>query len=220
LILKNEVNTLLIICSTYIAFGQSSIGLKLSPVGFHPFGINQDPLMFENKVTSNGSLIVEPGYQFNFQKFIHLTVLSLEIRQGIHSDAAAKRAGHIGLGLRWKFFHMGKHSVSISASPIYAYRENWKKISQYVENDGYIDNGKYQYKFLVGSELVYNFYLGKRSDINLALTYNNSRNTLAVSIGYRHWINPYVNIKDRNCNSCAKRWSKGRMRKWWRKVWR
>lgn len=201
-------------------FSQSSIGINFSPIGIHPNGINQNSLIFENKLTNDGSLILEPGYQLNYQKFIHLTILSLEIRQGIHSDAAAKMAGHFGIGLRWKFFHQGKSSLSISVSPIYAYRENWKNIPQYIENDKYKDNGKYQYMFLFGSELAYNFYIGKRSDINLTLSYNNSRNTLALSIGYRHWINPYVNIKDRDCSSCGKRWSQGRFRKWWRKVWR
>jgi hypothetical protein len=214
-----------ILISSFIAisifsYSQSSIGLNFSPIGIHSGGINQDPLIFENKLTSNGSLILEPGYQLNYQKFIHLTVLSVEIRQGIHSDAAAKMAGHIGLGLRWKFFHYGKSSFSISAAPIYAFRENWKDIPQYIDNDYYKDNGKYQYKFLLGSELIYNFYLGKHSDINLALSYNNSRNTLALSIGYRHWINPYVNIKDQKCASCGKRWSQGRFRKFWRRVWR
>ncbi len=218
--IKRRVIFVLMLCSAHLLWGQSAIGLKLSPIGFHPLGIDQSPLMFENKVTRDGSAIVEPGYQISFQKFIHLTTWSLEVRQGIHSDAAAKKAGHLALGLRWKFFHMGKHSISISGAPVLAYRENWNKIPQYVANDKYIDNGKYQYRFLFGSELVYNFYLGKRSDINLALTYNNSSNTLAVSVGYRHWINPYVNIKDKECSSCGKRWSKGRFRKWWRKVWR
>ncbi len=176
--------------------------------------------MFENRLTKDGTLIMEPGYQLNYQKFIHLTILSLEVKQGIHSDAAAKMAGHFSLGLRWKFFHIGRSSISISGSGVYAYRENWNSISQYVEDYRYVDNGKYQYKFLFGSELEYNIFVGKRSDISFSLMYNNSYNSLTLGLGYRFWINPMVNLKEDKCSSCGKRWSQGKFRKWWHKVWR
>jgi len=176
--------------------------------------------MFENKLTNDASIIVEPGYQLSFEKYIYLTVLSLEIRQGIHSDAAAKMSGHVALGLRWKFFHVGRSSFSISAAPVYAYRENWKSIPQYIDNDGYIDNERFQYRFLFGSELEYNIFVGKRSDISFSLMYNNSKSSLTFGLGYRFWINPYVNLKEDKCTSCGKRWNNGRFRKWWHKVWR
>ncbi len=200
-------------------YSQSSVGLKVSGPTFHSKW-NQNPDMFENRITKDGSVIMEPGYQLNFQKFIHLTVLSIEFRQGIHSDAAAKMAGHVALGLRWKFFHFKRHSFSISAAPVYAFRENWNEIPQYIEDNIYVDNNKYQYKFLFGSELEYNIFVGKRSDISFSLMYNNSYNSLTFGVGYRFWINPFVNMKDDKCVSCASKWNKGRFRKWWSKVWR
>jgi hypothetical protein len=200
-------------------YGQSSIGLKITGPGFHSEW-DQDPAMFENKMTKDGSVIMEPGYELNFQKFIYLTNISIEVRQGIHSDAAAKMAGHFGIGLRWKFFHLKRSTISISLSPIYAYRENWNRIPQYVDDGIYVNNEEKQYKFLLGSELVYNLFIGKRSDISFALIYNNSYNTLTLGLGYRFWINPYSKISGDKCNSCGKRWEQGKFRKWWHKVWR
>jgi len=200
-------------------FGQSSIGLKITGPAFHSKW-EQDPAMFENKMTKDGSLIMEPGYELNFQKFIYLTVLSLEIRQGIHSDAAAKKANHFSLGLRWKFFHLRRSSLSFSLAGVYAYRENWNSVLQYVDDGIYINNEEKQYKFLLGSQLEYNIFVGKRSDISFTLIYNNAYQTLTFGLGYRFWINPNVNLNDKKCSSCGKRWSQGRVRKWWHKVWR
>lgn len=211
--------TFIVLLSTLSLYSQSSIGLKISGPTLHS-SWNQDPEMFENRLTKDGSVIMEPGYQLNFQKFIYLTSLSIEVRQGIHSDAAAKMAGHFALGLRWKFFHYKRSSFSISAAPVYSYRENWNNIQQYKDDNLFVDNGKYQYKFLLGSELTYNLYIGKRSDLSFSLMYNNSHNAVAFGVGYRYWINSKVNFKDDNCNSCGKRWNKGKFRKWWRKVWR
>ena len=201
------------------SYSQSSIGIKLTSLSLHSKW-NQDPAMFENKITKDGSVIMEPGYEINFQKFFYLTTLSLEIRQGIHSDAAAKMAGHFAIGIRWKFFHYKRHALSISLAPVYSYRENWNSIPQYVDDGIFVDNDSKQYKFLVGSELEYNIFVGKRSDISFTLMYNNSHNTLTFGVGYRFWINSFVNMKDDKCSSCGKRWNKGRFRKWWSKVWR
>lgn len=216
------VKQLILYCLTLLSFSlysQSAIGLKIMTVGIHPNPWEQDYAIFENSIINDGSLIMEPGYQLNFQKFVHLTILSIEIKQGIYSDAAAKMAGHFSFGLRWKFFHFGKSSFSISAAPVFAFRENWNKIPQYIDNDHYKDNGRYQLKLLFGSELEYNVYVGKRSDISFSLMYNNSFNTIALGLGYRFWINPYVAMNKGDCSSCGKRWNKGRMRKLWKRFW-
>ncbi len=214
---KTILYTILLISTT--VYSQSSIGLKITGPGFHSEW-KQNPAMFENKITKNGSVIMEPGYELNFQKFVYLTNISIEVRQGIHSDAAAKMAGHLSVGLRWKFFHLKRSSISISLAPVYAYRENWNEIHQYVDDGIYINNEEKQYKFLLGSSLEYNILVGKKSDINFAIIYNNSYQTLTVGLGYRFWINPYAKISGDKCNSCGKRWEQGKLRKWWHKIWR
>lgn len=219
---RNNIKSIIFYIALFISvnsYSQSSIGLKITGPGFHSEW-NQDPAMFENKLTKDGSVILEPGYELNFQKFVYLTNISIEIRQGIHSDAAAKMAGHISVGLRWKFFHLKRSTISISLAPVYAYRENWNKIHQYVDDDIYINNEGKQYKFLLGSVLEYNLFIGKRSDLSFALIYNNSYQTLTVGLGLRFWINPYAKISGDKCNSCGKRWEQGKFRKWWHKVWR
>ncbi len=209
---------LLIVILSLNGFSQSAISLNLNTLGFHFNANKQDVRMYENKLTSDGFCVGEPGYEIRLQKFIYLTRWSLEIRQGFHSDAAAKQAGHFALGLRWKFFHYGKHSFSTSLSGVYAFRKTWESIPYYQKNNIY-NNGKvYQSKFLLGTDLTYNYYIGKRHDISLSAIYNNSYRTIALAIGYRYWINPYVNIKQ--CNTCGKSYRKGRFKRWWRSIWR
>lgn len=220
---RNLIKNLLLYSFTFVSlslFSQSSIGFKVTGPSFHLAKWNQDPSMFENRITKDGTFIMEPGYQINFQKFIYLTTLSIEAKQGIHADAASKMAGHFSLGLRWKFFHSSRNSLSISFAPTYAFRENWNEIPKYVDHNLYTDNGKYQYKFLINSELSYNIYIGKKSDISFSLMYNNSYQALTFGLGYRYWINPYANVRDDGCKSCGKKWSKGKFKKRWRRIWR
>ncbi len=222
-----QLRRLLTYCliATYTAlYSQVAIGLKIQGLGLHPIDMKQDPAIFENSLTGTQSAIVELGYELNLQQFLYATILSLELRQGFHSDAAAKMAGHLGLGLRWKFFHKGRSSISISVAPTLTFRRTWDNIEQYVNHHHYRDyktSEWYQYKYLVSGELVYNVYVGKRSDVCVALSYNNAFQTFGFSVGYRHWINPYVKVKEKNCSSCgAKGWRKNRFRKFWRKIWK
>ncbi len=218
--LRNWLIYGLIFCATAF-YGQTAVGLKVRTAGFHLWGINQDPILFENTISGDAKAIFEPGYELNFQKFIYSTLVSIELRQGFHSDAAARLAGHVALGLRWKFFHLKRSSFSISVAPLLSFRENWNVFPQYIDNENYKIKDKYQYKYLISSELIYSLYIGKRSDLSFAISYNNSYNAFAVSLGYRHWINPFVKVRDKNCDSCGgKRWNQGRFRKFWRRVWR
>ncbi len=215
---RNWLTYSFILCAT-ILYGQTAIGLKFRTIGFHLWEMNQSSVMFENTISGDATAIFEPGYELNFQKFIHKTTLSIEVRQGFHSDAVAKLAGHLGIGLRWKFFHLKRNSFSISIAPLLTFRENWNSLPQYIDRGHYKVKEKYQYKYLIGSELIYNLYIGKRSDLSFAISYNNSYNTFAFSIGYRHWINPFVKVR-KDCSSCGKSWNQGRFRKFWRRLWR
>ncbi|MBN2668233.1 MAG: hypothetical protein JXR60_03305 [Bacteroidales bacterium] len=202
------------------SFSQSAMSLNVRTFGIHPFGIDQDPAMFENKLTEDGSWIFEPGYELNYQKFLYLTTISFELKQGLFSDAAAKLGGYFGLGFRMKFFHLNRHSFSISLSPVYSFRENWKNIIQYEEKGDYKDNGMYQYRFLLSSSLTYNVYIGKRHDLAFTLHYNDYLSTLSLSLGYRFWFNTTVKFRDKKCDTCGKQFDQGKFRRFWRKVWR
>jgi hypothetical protein len=200
-------------------FGQSTIGLKIGTISFHPIHWDQNFDIFENKLTKDASITVEPGYQLTFQKFVYLTIFSIEIRQGIHADAAGLMAGHIAGDFRWKFFHKGRSAFSISLGPVYAFRQHWDAYNKYEDHGIYNNKTDFQDKWLLGSELEYDILVGNRHDITVSLMYNNAYNSLTFALGYRFWISPYVNLKDDKCSSCGKRWTQGRFRKWWRKVW-
>lgn len=196
------------------------MGLKIGTVAFHPEHWEQDPLIFQNKISKDGSVTAEPGYQISYQKFIHLTILSFELRQGLHADAAGLLAGHLAADLRWKFFHNGRSAFSISLGPVYAIRQHWNAYHVYVDDGVYNNKNDFQDKWMLGGELEYDILVGNRHDITVSLQYNNAYNNITFALGYRFWISPFVNMREDNCTSCGKRWQQGRFRKWWRKVWR
>ena len=128
---------------------QSTIGLKIETISFHPIHWDQDPVIFETPITKDASVTVEPGYQLSFQKFFYLTILSFQIRQGIHADAAGLMAGHLGVDLRWKFFHKGRSSFSISVGPVYAFRQHWNAYKQYEDHGVYTNKNDFQDKNII-----------------------------------------------------------------------
>ena len=213
--------TYLLIALPFGLFAQSALGLKISTISLHPIQWDQDPVIFENKLVKDGSVTADLGYQISYQKFIYLTVLSLELRQGIHADAAGLMAGHFAADLRWKFFHKGRSALSLSFGPVYAIRQHWDAYGKYVDDGIYNNKNDFQDKWLWGGELEYAIYIANRHDLTISLSYNNSYNTINLALGYRFWVNPFVNMADKKkCISCSNKWSKGRFRKWWRKVWR
>ncbi len=218
--MKGMLFHILLIIISFQTYSQSAVGLKVNSIAYHPFNWNQDASMFENKLTPSGSFIMEPGLELYYQKYFYLTNWSIDPKFSIFSDAAAKMAGYAGLSLSWKFFHYKRSAIQVSVGPVFAFRENWNKIWQYVDNDNFTNGTKYQYKGLLAVDLSYYHYIGKRSDLSISLAFNNSQNAISFALGYRQWINPYVNLKQKSCDNCGKRWNRGAFRKWWRKVWR
>jgi len=167
---------LLILFCTKI-FSQSAMNIEFFALGYHPFK-NPNYEIYENSLSSDGTWVVEPGLILSYQKFIRLTHTSLQINQGIFSDAAAQFAGYTGLALKRKFFHKYKHSFSFAIGAAYLYRSNWHNISRYVPEYDFTEsrNNKFESKFSYTYELKYYFYVGKidglsRSDLSLAVLY-------------------------------------------------
>ena len=150
-------------------YAQSAVGLKLNTISFHPIHWDQDPVIFQNKLSKDGAVTVGLGYQFSYQKFLYLTVLSLEFRQGIHADAAGLMAGHFATDLRWKFFHQGRSALSISFGPVYAIRQHWDAYHKYVDHGIYNNKNEFQDKLLWGGELEYAIYIANRHDLTLSV---------------------------------------------------
>ena len=218
--MKKVLISLIIISTSLNLFSQSSMEFKLMLIGMHPDrAVRQDPSMYENRMDDNGTFIFEPGLMFSYQKYIHLTTLSLQFSQAFFSDAAAKMAGSSSMLLKYQFFHKYKFAMSFGLGPSLSYRKDWSDINQYVPNDGYIVNGAWQTKWMLGAELSMYLYVRSNSDISLSIHHGSSYGAGSIAIGYRYWFNSVANIRT-NCNDCGNKFSKGKFRHWWKRhIW-
>jgi hypothetical protein len=218
--MKKIILSILLFSFSIVLFSQSSMEFKLMLVGMHPDrAVRQNPLMYENRMDDNGTFIFEPGLMFSYQKYIYLTTLSLQFSQCIFSDAAAQLAGSTSMLLKYRFFHKYKFALEFGMGPSLSFRQDWNNINQYVENDGYIVNGHWQTKMMLGAELTAYVYLGGNSDISLSVHHGSSYGAASIALGYRHWFNSIANVRT-NCNDCGNKFSKGKFRHWWKRhVW-
>jgi hypothetical protein len=201
----------IILCSTY-SFSQSSLSINLSGVGYHPFDIPNYKI-FENSIGTSGVWVVEPCAILEYQKFIRLTHTSIQVSQGIYSDAAARFAGFTGFYLKRKFYHKYKHSFSLALGGAYLYRRSWSEISQYTPESDFNAGEKFETRFSFSAELNYYLYITNRSDFAISVLYGHQHETFTFMLGYRFWLNPNVNLRE--CDSCGdKKFNRKPIRSW------
>ncbi len=203
------------------AFSQSAINFDFFGLGYHPFD-NPNYIIYENSISSDGSWVIEPGIIISYQKFILLTHTSIQLNQGLYSDAAAQFAGYTGLSLKRKFFHIYKHSFSFALGAAYLYRDKWNDISRYVPEYDFVSGKKFETKFSYTCEFKYYYYLGKekgvsRSDFNIGFFYGHQFETFTFTLGYRYWINPNVKIR-KKCDDCgSKKFNRKKIKMWFKR---
>ena len=218
--MKKTFFIILFFLFSIVSFSQSSIEFKLMTFGLHTDrALRQDPLMYENRVDYNGTLIFEPGLMISFQKYIYLTTLSFQLSQSLFSDAAAKMATSTSLLLKYQFYHKYKFAMEFGIGPSISSRKDWNNIRQYVDNDGYTINGHWQTRWLLGAELSFYLYVGSNSDISLSIHHGSSYGAGSIVFGYRYWFNSTANIRT-SCNDCGNKFSRGKFRHWWKRhIW-
>jgi len=136
------------------AFSQSAISFDFFGLGYHPFE-NPNYIIYENSISSDGSWVIEPGIIFSYQKFILLTHTSIQLNQGLYSDASAQFAGYTGLSLKRKLFHYYKHSFTFALGVAYLYRDKWNDISRYVPEYDFVSGKIFETRFSYTCELKY-----------------------------------------------------------------
>jgi len=182
--------------------GQSALNLHLTGIGLH-LGNKPNYLIYENRLDESGNFVVEPLVILSYQRFLKATRNSLQISQGLYSDAAAQMAGFTFFSFKKKIVHSFKNVISIAIGPNLSYRKDWHTINDYIEDKSFTVDGQWEYKWLLAAEINYYYYLGKRSDFALSLHYGYEQRTVFCTIGYRFWINPLVHQK--KCD-CEKSW--------------
>ena len=169
--------------------------------------------MFENRVDFNGNLVVEPGAVLTFEFFTKETKRSIQLQQGFFSDAGAQWSGWTQFAFRAKLFHWYKSKISLAAGPALVYRNSWYSLDGYEDNpeDGYNLNGKVEFRWAIPVQLQYNYYTGKRSELNVSVLYHYERHTIFPTIGFKYWISTYVKTK---CNDCEDSFKRKKLKDW------
>lgn len=197
---------------TKMLYSQSTVFLRFSGVGYHPFE-KPNLSLYENKIDANGNFNAEPEIILGIEKYLRGNFLSFQITQGMYSDVLAKQAGFTNFALRRQFYHKYKNHFYIALGATIAYRKNWNDIPGYTDNNEFNVNGKWQNKWLFSSSIIYDYYLSKRFDLCFAVMYGYEYQAITPTIGTRFWINPDVKVDE--CD-CTKRFSQGRFRKWFK----
>jgi hypothetical protein len=193
---------LIFITGTSVSPAQSTLIFEFTGIG-HPFD-KKNIASFENKADANGNLIIEPGIYLTYESYIKKNYVSLQIVQGLYSDAAGQLAGFTQFGYRNRFFHKWRNAFSISFGPTLLYRDDWNNISEYVPQKGWFQNGDWQTRWTLAGELEYNYFLSKRGDLAVSLTFNYEYLGLGFWVGYRYWIQTKVKHNGKcNCHTGA-----------------
>ncbi|MDD2636631.1 MAG: hypothetical protein PHW82_14150 [Bacteroidales bacterium] len=179
---------------------QSTLQLKLSLLGLHPFDETNSHL-FENRLDANGIFITEPGLIFSFENFLRSDTFAWRGMFGFFSDAASKPAIFLHLGVKQRLVQIWRNSFSICAGGNLYGRNLWGTIPGYITDNSWSANGDWEYKFGFMVELEYALFLNDKNDITLSVIYGHQPNTFTFSVGYKYWLSSIIKNPKR-CGSC------------------
>ena len=192
---------LLLVCMGNIQISaQTLIHPKISFMGIHPFDeINSN--LFDNRIDANSVFVIEPAVMVSIETMISGENFSWRIMPGFMSDAAAKPAFFVHLGLKLKLFNTWRHSFHVAAGGAILGRRLWSDIPGYIYESGYSQNGTWEYRLEPFGELEYNIFINKKSDITFSGIYGYQHHAFTFTVGYRFWLSTRIK-HPRNCGSC------------------
>jgi len=197
-----KISFLLIVFTivTTFASAQSTIQIKFSPIGIHPFTeINGH--LFENRIDENGIFITEPCLILSFENFLRSDTFAWRGMFGFISDAASKPGIFLHLGLKIRLVQVWRNSISIGFGGNLYGRDSWSTIPDYIPDNSWSANGDWEYKPGFMAELEYALFINDKNDITLSALYGHQPNTFTFTIGYKHWFSSVIK-HPKKCGSC------------------
>lgn len=200
--LKNKILylTFLVAFTTSIVHAQSTIQLKMSFLGIHPFNEVNNHL-FENRLDANGIFITEPGLILSFENFLRGDTFAWRGMMGFFSDAASKPAIFIHLGFKQRLLQIWRNSFSLCVGGNLYGRDSWSTIPGYITDNSWGANGDWEYKLGIMAELEYALFLNDNNDITLSVLYGHQPNTFSFTVGYKYWFSSVIK-NPKKCGSC------------------
>lgn len=199
IIMKIIFANIFVLMSTLL-MSQSTLQLKLSVLGIHPFNETNSHL-FENRLDANGVFITEPGLIFSFENFLRSDTFAWRGMFGFFSDAASKPAIFLHLGVKQRIVQIWRNSFSVCAGANLYGRDLWSTIPEYATDNSWSANGDWEYKFGFMAELEYALFLNDNNDITLSIIYGHQPNTFTFSVGYKYWLSSIIK-NPKKCGSC------------------
>jgi hypothetical protein len=183
-----------------VMIAQSTLQLKLSFIGLHPFKEKNEHL-FENRIDANGLFVTEPCLILAYENFLLSDTFSWRGMFGFISDAASKPGMFLHLGVKQRLVQVWRNSISVGVGGNLYGRDSWSTIPGYAIDNSWSANGDWEYKFGIMAELEYALFLNDNNDITLSLLYGHQPNTFTFSIGYKYWLSSVIK-NPRKCGSC------------------
>lgn len=183
-----------------IGYTQSTLQIKFSPLGIHPFTETNSHL-FENKIDANGLFVTEPCFILSYESFLRADTFAFRAMFGFLNDAVAKPGIFLHVGVKQRLLQVWRNSISIGLGGNLYGRDSWTTIPNYETDASWKANGDWEYKVGIMAELEYALFINDKNDITLSAIYGHQPSTFTFTIGYKHWFSSIIK-HPKKCGSC------------------
>ena len=181
--------------------GQTTLQLKISPLGFHFFN-EPNKNLYENKIDANATFVLEPCVIIGVETYLVSDILCFRANFGGLSDAMSKPGLFLQAGLKVRMFQVYRNSLSFGAGLMGYGHECWNTVPNFNDSErGWLQNGKWEYSIGFLADLEYAIFLNDKSDLMFNITYGYQKKTFNFTIGYRYWLSSIIKHPIK-CGSC------------------
>ena len=191
---------IILACTSGKVLGQTTLQLKLSPIGMHFFN-EPNKTNFENKLDASATFVLEPCVILGFETYVVSDILCVRGHFGGLSDAISKPGLFLQIGLKVRLFQVYRNSLSFGAGFMGYGHECWGTVPNYEQESGWWQNGKWEYSVGFLADLEYAIFLNDKSDLMFNITYGYQKKTFNFTIGYRYWLSSIIKHPIK-CGSC------------------
>ncbi len=194
------ITAIMLVFVTNRSCAQTTLQLKISPIGFHFFN-EPNKKLYENKIDSNATFVLEPCVILGVETYLVSDILCFRANFGGLSDAISKPGLFLQAGLKVRMFQIYRNSLSFGAGIMGYGHECWGTVPNYQDERGWAKNGSWEYSVGFLADLEYAIFLNDKSDIMFNITYGYQKKTFNFTIGYRYWLSSIIKHPIK-CGSC------------------